>query len=87
MDIILDNVGFGFALEFLKEKNDFRYGLRCKEWNTGLIARFKNHTDKKEPYFYREQYDENGVGFVVQDYWFPMHNFFDDIWQVVFLKN
>ena len=86
MDIILDDVGFGFALEFLKQKNDFRYGLRCKEWDNDTVVKINLKNDGSESHFYREFMDKNGNFLSGDFFWFPFENIFESNWQIVYTE-
>ena len=56
MTIVKENLGFGYALEFLKENED-NFGMRLPQWNDVVVFKLQwpdEHSKMTAPYLYVE---------------------------------
>ena len=56
MTIVKENLGFGYALEFLKENED-NFGMRLPQWNEDVVIKLQRpdeHSKMTAPYLYVE---------------------------------
>ena len=54
MTIVKENLGFGYALEFLKENED-NFGMRLPQWNEDVVIKLQRpdeHSKMTAPYLY-----------------------------------
>ena len=56
MTIVKENLGFGYALEFLKENED-NFRMRLPQWNEDVVIKLQRpdeHSKMTAPYLYVE---------------------------------
>lgn len=56
MTIVKENLGFGYALEFLKENED-NFGMRLPQWSEDVVIKLQRpdeHSKMTAPYLYVE---------------------------------
>ena len=56
MTIVKENLGFGYALEFLKENGD-NFGMRLPQWSEDVVIKLQRpdeHSKMTAPYLYVE---------------------------------
>lgn len=56
MTIVKENLGFGYALEFLKE-NEESFGMRLPQWSEDVVIKLQRpdeHSKMTAPYLYVE---------------------------------